>query len=253
MEIEKIKKVLIKAGCPERLMQMPAIVERINEFVNYKFMTENDLANSISVNNGKVVLDFGQYKMYFKETPSGAEYKFSDNSTNSIEADINQYGMDATAKYIYCGYDMSDFASATFSRTDEGTVEEEYSGFVFSDKKKLDKGEPVLIDSGVVLHKGGKPESLGQNNWKKNEKYLTATYPLTKEFFEKKAKQKETSKYSELLEAERTIAELEQKLEEANAENTKLRQMLAKAMSAYEEQEQSTPKTVRTEDDGERL
>lgn len=234
MDREKIRKILLEKGCSQKLTEMPAIIERINELAETMQISEYDLADSIYIKNGEVILEIGEYKAKFQETLTGATYQFANrNATENIEAKIDATGMDVEAEYMHYGYDFDDTAIASFRRTTRGNIEERYNGLVYSDTTKLDKGDPILINNHVVLEIRTKPQPYGQQNWEQNKAYLETEYPLTKVFFAEKEKQRQSSQVREIEEAGEKIAVLEQKVNELQTENGKLRKMLERAMDAY--------------------
>jgi len=250
MDQDTIKKLLLKAGCPEKLTDMPAIVERLVRLAEQMSVSEIQLKHAIKVEDGEVTVDLGKYAARFQETEQGAKYRFSDDqSYKTIKAVIDQCGMDMATRFSIFGFDSS-YYSMEFTRTDKASIQERYNGFVFSDREKVDDGDPILIDSSIVFAHDSKPIPYGYGTWERNKEVLTEKYPMVKGFFDGKEKQtlaaRDQQAQVEALKGE--LAEKDERIKALEAENEQLRQKLMKMVLAYEEkvQEQGNPEVAKT-------
>jgi len=236
MKRKEIKDLLVELGASPRLLEMPAVMERIyNYCIDYG---EEELKKEINIGpNGEI-----EYKnndmlekysegiiRRFKETENG-EAIFENFEQNGIEQSgqyfIDKYGMDRMFK------DDSNQLfekGCSVSRTEEGTLV--LNG---GDKVTDDQGDPILNYNNYTVLRENASRTIG---WEGNKDFLIKYYPITREWFTVREKiiekdqeesvgigEEENSEVEILRNRIRTIEEnYKKEIEKLTVENDKLK------------------------------
>lgn len=227
MTKEEIKIYLTENGASETLLRMPAVMERIYSYfqVNPESMYDgycgiirgleyielpNTFRRMLKVGpNGEIVIKNENDIRRFEERPNGeAVYKNEDQTTLSIDENgeylIDRYGMDKS---------FTSEMGLNISRRDNGTIKVARSTFT-------DNGSPIL--NAYAYLAVYQDESV----WDANKEELTRTYPITREWFEIREKQRQLYIDEQNKEQSHTETQQTNNTEELTHENEALRKQI---------------------------
>ena len=232
MKRKEIKKVLKVLGISEKLIEMPAVMERI--YRKLERNSKEEIIDLVSISDGGKKVVVGK-ELKFIELENG-EVKCGDSII------IDKYGMDKS----YAEEDM--FSSSSYmTRTDKRQIKiGSYGNINATEILVEDDGDAILNYYNYTMLKEGSTPTLG---WEGNKLYLTQAYPITKEWFRQREEEKETSEdvmheenesmedklneqatmqtiedlVEQTKEQKEIIRMLEEKQEELKAENTELK------------------------------
>ena len=178
MKRKEIKEVLLELGASLKLLEMPAVMERIyNYYINY---SEEAFRKEVNVGpNGEIICEKGNYgdtKRIFKETEDG-EAVFENHVRDGKEERkgeyfIDKFGMDKIFRE-YCEPLFE--KDCIVSRTEERTL-------IINGGKLVveDQGDPILNYNNFTVFRENASRTIG---WEGNKDFLTKYYPITKEWF----------------------------------------------------------------------
>lgn len=227
MKRQKIKEILLDMGASAKLLEMPAVMERIYNY--YIDFTEDRLRKEINIGpNGEIECKVDISKMY----PDGVMGRFS--ATENGGAVYEKYGRDdrlggeLAGKYFIDEFGMDrEFISryeplfeveSRVTRTEDGTIDVNRGERVVEDQ-----GDPILNYSNYTLLREKFSRTIG---WEGNKDFLTKYYPITKQWFEMREGVREETVNSinerkEIEEKQKEEEEEKEKLIDSRAETIK--------------------------------
>lgn len=182
MKRQEIKDILFEMGASTKMLEMPAVMERIYNY--YIDENEKTIREEINIGpNGEIECKIDdKYNRYPNGVKRGfyieknGECVFVNNEQNGTELGgryfIDEFGMDRMFTDDYALIDHE----CTVERTEKGTVEVN-GGVVVQE----DQGDPILNYSNYTVLKVKSSRTIG---WEGNKDFLTKYYPITKEWFE---------------------------------------------------------------------
>lgn len=228
MKREEIKNILFEMGASARLLEMPAVMERIyNYYINY---SEQELRKTINIGqNGEIECKINDEHddiiRKFSEAKNG-EAIYENNEIDGIEQSgtylIDKYGMDRFFK---------DDANPLFEkecsvlRNTDRTIEVNGSRSL-----EEDQGDPILNYNNYTVLKENFSRTIG---WEANKDFLTKYYPITKEWFavregilEKNEEENESIKIEDVEYRNAQLEARNSELEKQNANLSKSNEIL---------------------------
>ena len=183
MNRKEIKDILFEMGASSRLLEMPAIMERIyNYYIDY---SEDELKKEIKIGpNGEIECKTDNH--YNKYT-NGIIRKFSEiEKGEAVFENYEQQGIEQKGKYYIDKFGMDKMFTSdsnplfeqecTVVRTTEGMIEVNRGRKVIEDQ-----GDPILNYNNYTVLKQNSSRTIGVDG---NRKFLTKYYPITREWFE---------------------------------------------------------------------
>ena len=201
MKREEIKEILFKMGASTKLLEMPAVMERIyNYYINY---SEEKLRKEIKIGpNGDIECKKNDEKnttkrKFYIDDDGTVIYENFDERENEAQGTyiIDEFGMDRT----FFDYSLSLFGlEYSLVREKDGISINRGAAFV------EDQGDPILNYFNYTTLGEKSTRSIG---FEGNRDFLTKNYPITRGWFEirdgktpEKTERVETIEYNEEVE-----------------------------------------------------
>ena len=169
MERNQMKKILKALGMSEKLLEMPAVMERIYQVLKDK--TEEEMVKEIvNVSNDGKTVRIDKLGLFQELENGGAKY-----GSGVI---IDKYGMD-----LSYSEDNMFLPSINMKRTEDRKIKittTNDSTIEINENTFNDDGDAILNYQNYTILKKGATPTLG---WEGNKEFLTNFYPITKEWF----------------------------------------------------------------------
>ena len=191
MKKDELKRFLLDLGISPKLLEMPAIMERLYPLLKDK--TAEEIKSEVLLKDSGKLVKLSTDDMVFKDLGEEVQLQMIDHAHSNDKQVyiINKYGMD---EHAYCGVgDELIGLSTSLHRTTDGQLE--LIGMQGHTSKVPDNGSAILDYYEYT--------TLGTRSpleWEDNKRYLTENYPITREWFELQEKSKQVPPIKDKLE-----------------------------------------------------
>jgi hypothetical protein len=231
MNRNEIREKLINLGASPKLLEMPAVMERLYCY----YIDRDDFGSDIEIGfNGEIIIKVDEHgngkfeitKKFEELEEGGARFI---NLSKSIDF-FEQTGKVGVEYYIdEYGMDIKSYESLLGSGADPITILRTEDGFIEINGKKIcrDHGDVILMNGERTF------------GWEMNKLLLTTYYPKTKEWFERRERNIGKSV------TEETIEESRPEQQEENIEITSMKNRLDTLKKKYEEMEEKNATLIK--------